>query len=303
MIVPAEPWNEQEKSAFRWTTSGICQPLANRLHTPSNSVIVYPRQFVQLLHSGGPGVDSDRLFRFFLNRDIRMSIVLLRRSAAALLAATMFSSLVAAQDAPKLETDEQKASYGIGFNIGSSILRDGLALDPALIAAGIEAALKGQKSAVTTEEIQAAMESMSKKKSAEKLKSNAKFLEENKAKKGVQVTKSGLQYTVIKEGTGDKPTAKSRVKTHYRGKLLNGTVFDQSYEGDAPAAADMPVEFGVTQVIKGWTEALQLMKPGAHYRLFIPSELAYGERGTPGGPIGPNEVLIFEIHLLEASAE
>lgn len=232
-----------------------------------------------------------------------MSFALLRRSAAALLAASMLCSFAAAQDAPKLETDEQKASYGIGFNIGSSILRDGLALDPALIAAGIEAALKGQKSALTTEEVQAALQAMSEKKSAEKLKSNAKFLEENKAKKGVQVTKSGLQYTVIKAGDGAMPTAKSRVKTHYRGKLLNGTVFDQSYEGDAPAASDMPVEFGVTQVIKGWTEALQLMKPGAHYRLFIPSELAYGERGTPGGPIGPNEVLIFEIHLLEASEE
>jgi FKBP-type peptidyl-prolyl cis-trans isomerase len=119
----------------------------------------------------------------------------------------------------------------------------------------------------------------------------------------VQTTKSGLQYTVIKEGAGAMPTAKSRVKTHYRGKLLSGTVFDQSYEGEAPAAADMPVEFGVGQVIKGWTEALQLMKPGAHYRLFIPSELAYGERGTPGGPIGPNEVLVFEVHLVEVSEE
>jgi len=232
-----------------------------------------------------------------------MSFALLRRSAAAILAAATLCSFTAAQDAPKLETDEQKASYGIGFNIGSSILRDGLALDPALIAAGIEAALKGQKSALTPEEVQAAMQAMTEKKSADKLKSNAKFLEDNKAKKGVQVTKSGLQYSVIKEGTGEMPTTKSRVKTHYRGKLLNGTVFDQSYEGDAPVASDKPVEFGVTQVIKGWTEALQLMKPGAHYRLFIPSELAYGQRGTPGGPIGPNEVLIFEIHLLEASEE
>lgn len=226
-----------------------------------------------------------------------------RRCTAALLAALALCNLAAAQDAPKLETDEQKASYGIGFNIGSSILRDGLALEPALIAAGIEAALKGQKSALPPDELQTALQALAQKKSADKLKSNAKFLEENKAKKGVQVTKSGLQYTVVKDGTGAMPTPKSRVKTHYRGKLLNGTVFDQSYEGDAPAASDMPVEFGVTQVIKGWTEALQLMKPGAHYRLYIPSELAYGERGTPGGPIGPNEVLIFEIHLLEAAEE
>ena len=105
------------------------------------------------------------------------------------------------------------------------------------------------------------------------------------AQKGIKVTKSGLQYLVVKEGDGPVPTAKNKVKTHYRGKLLNDTVFDQSYEGEAPADTDEPVSFGVTQVIKGWTEALQLMKAGSHYRLFIPSDLAYGPRGA-GGAIG-----------------
>ena len=146
------------------------------------------------------------------------------------------------------------------------------------------------------------MEALAEQKNAAKLAENQKFLDGNKAQKGVKVTKSGLQYLVVKEGDGPVPTAKSKVKTHYRGKLLNGTVFDQSYEGEAPADTDEPVSFGVTQVIKGWTEALQLMKTGSHYRLFIPSELAYGSRGA-GGAIGPNEVLIFEIHLLETADE
>lgn len=228
---------------------------------------------------------------------------LLRRDFAAFVAAAVCSSFAVAQDAPKLETDEQKASYGIGFNIGSSIRRDGLELDPELIAAGIAAGLKGAESTVSPEEVQAAMQAMQQKKAAEKLKTNAKFLEENKAKKGVQTTKSGLQYTIIKEGAGAAPTAASKVRTHYRGKLLSGVLFDQSYEGEAPAASDMPAEFGVGQVIKGWTEALQLMKPGAHYKLYIPSELAYGERGTPGGPIGPNEILVFDVHLVEVLAK
>ena len=103
---------------------------------------------------------------------------------------------------------------------------------------------------------------------------------------------------VLKEGSGAKPTTKSTVSTHYRGKLIDGTVFDNSYEGEEPTENDMPASFGVTQVIKGWTEALQLMKVGAKYRLFIPSELAYGENGPPG--IGPNSVLIFEIELVSS---
>jgi len=235
---------------------------------------------------------------------------LLRAIPLAIAAVALFNSQSVAQDsatpAPKsplkLESIKEKASYGIGYNIGMNISREGLDLDPAIIAAGIAAALKGEKAVLKPEEIQEAMEALAKQKDATKLTANQKFLDENKAQKGIKVTKSGLQYLVVKEGDGPVPTAKNKVKTHYRGKLLNGTVFDQSYEGEAPADTDEPVSFGVTQVIKGWTEALQLMKAGSHYRLFIPSDLAYGPRGA-GGAIGPNEVLIFEIHLLEVTEE
>jgi len=117
------------------------------------------------------------------------------------------------------------------------------------------------------------------------------FLEANGKKEGVKVLPSGLQYKVIKKGTGKTPTAADKVKTHYRGTLIDGTEFDSSYKRNAPAV------FGVTQVIKGWTEALQLMKEGAKWQLYIPANLAYGERGRPGIP--PNSTLIFDIELLE----
>lgn len=199
-----------------------------------------------------------------------------------------------------LESTKAKASYGIGFNIGSSIKREGLDLDLKILAAGIAAAMNGEEPALTPEVVQAAMQELAEMKAAKKLDDNKAYLAENAKKEGVKVTDSGLQYLVIKEGKGESPTTSSNVKTHYRGKLLDGTVFDQSYDGKEPTDADEPVGFGVTQVIRGWTEALQLMKPGAHYRLFIPSELAYGERGSRGA-IGPNEVLIFEIYLLEST--
>lgn len=207
---------------------------------------------------------------------------------------------VSAQDegAPgKLDTAKAKASYGIGYNIGSSIKREGLDLDVKILAAAIADALAGKDAALEPAVVQAAIEELAKEKSAKKLKDNAEWLAANAKKEGVKVTKSGLQYLVIKEGTGATPTTESRVETHYRGKLLDGTVFDGSYDGDEPAESDQTISFGVTQVIRGWTEALQLMKTGAHYRLFIPSELAYGERGS-GRAIGPNEVLIFEIYLV-----
>ncbi|MBU2951873.1 FKBP-type peptidyl-prolyl cis-trans isomerase [Tamlana agarivorans] len=119
------------------------------------------------------------------------------------------------------------------------------------------------------------------------------FLEENKGKDGVKTTASGLQYIVLKEGTGAKPTSSSKVKVHYHGTLIDGTVFDSSVDRGEPA------EFGVTQVIKGWTEGLQLMSEGAKYKFFIPQELAYGANPRPGGPIKPYATLIFDVELLE----
>ncbi len=121
----------------------------------------------------------------------------------------------------------------------------------------------------------------------------AQFLVENASKEGVQTTPTGLQYKVVTEGTGKSPKATDLVKVHYRGTLLDGTEFDSSYKRNAPA------EFPLDRVIPGWTEGVQLMKEGGKSLFYIPSRLAYGERGTPGGPIGPNETLVFEIELLE----
>ena len=120
-----------------------------------------------------------------------------------------------------------------------------------------------------------------------------KFLEDNKSKEGVQTTESGLQYIVLKEGTGEKPTTSSKVKVHYHGTLIDGTVFDSSVDRGEPT------EFGVTQVIKGWTEGLKLMNVGAKYKFFVPSNLAYGANPRPGGVIKPNSTLIFDVELLE----
>ncbi len=208
-------------------------------------------------------------------------------------------------EAPKLETTIDKASYAIGYNIGKDFLKQGLDPNPKALAAGIAAALAGEKSVLSAEEIQAAFKAMqgemqkkAEEKAAKNLEDGKAFLAANKAKDGVKVTKSGLQYIVLKEGTGPTPTRESTVSTHYRGKLIDGTVFDNSYEGEEPTDKDTPASFGVTQVIKGWTEALQLMKVGAKYRLFLPSELAYGENGPPG--IGPNSVLVFDIELVSS---
>ncbi len=206
-------------------------------------------------------------------------------------------------DAPKLETNSDKASYAIGYNIGKDVLKQGL--NPEALAAGIAAAIAGEKSVLGPEETQAAFKAMQAEMHAKaaaaavkNLEDGKAFLEANKAKDGVKTTKSGLQYIVLKEGSGAKPTRESTVSTHYRGKLIDGTVFDNSYEGDEPTENDTPASFGVTQVIKGWTEALQLMKVGAKYRLFLPSELAYGENGPAG--IGPNSVLVFDIELVSS---
>lgn len=208
--------------------------------------------------------------------------------------------------APKMETTIEKASYAIGTQIGAQFRRQGLALDVKLVAAGIAATMNGGKSALSDAELQEAMGALQgemQKRASEKgqknLEAGKKFLEENKSKEGVKVTKSGLQYQVLKEGAGAVPTTDSSVATHYRGKLIDGTVFDNSYDGEAPTPEDEPVSFGVTQVIKGWTEALQLMKAGSKYRLFIPSELAYGANGPPS--IGPNQVLVFDIELISVS--
>jgi FKBP-type peptidyl-prolyl cis-trans isomerase FklB len=224
------------------------------------------------------------------------------------LAITTSASLIAQDAAPaapaaptleasKLATPRDRVSYAIGLSIGRNIKQQGLPLNVEMIALGIKAILEGAEPLINQEEIQAASKEFDAEIEAEALKPVAKFLADNAMKEGVKTTESGLQYLVIKAGAGATPTATNTVSTHYRGKLMDGSVFDESYEGDAPTAGDKPVEFGVGQVIKGWTEALQLMKAGAKYRLFIPPGLAYGKNGPPS--IGPNKLLIFDIELLE----
>lgn len=197
---------------------------------------------------------------------------------------------------PELKTARDKVSYAIGMTIGRNIKQQGLPLNVAMITLGIKTILAGTEPLIDQEAIKAASTEFDAEVEKAAMVVVDTFLAENGKKKGVKTTKSGLQYLVIKEGTGKAPTAEDKVSTHYRGTLMDGKMFDQSYTGEAPTAGDQPVSFGVGQVIKGWTEALQLMKVGAKYRLFIPPGLAYGKNGPPS--IGPNKLLIFDIELL-----
>lgn len=203
--------------------------------------------------------------------------------------------------AAKLETDDQKIAYAIGQQIGGSMKSQGLQVNTAILAASIDEVLAGKPSRMKPEEMQAAMmkmrENLTAKQEAsgkENIEKGAKFLEENKKKPNVKVTASGLQYEVLTEGTGAVPKSEDTVKVHYSGTLIDGTKFDSSYDRNEPA------EFPVTGVIKGWTEALQLMKQGAKWKLAIPSDLAYGPQGRPSIPA--NSVLVFEVELLEVKA-
>jgi len=201
-----------------------------------------------------------------------------------------------------LKTQKDKLSYAIGMNIGAGMKKDGLDIDPTILSQGVKDALAGTKPLMTETEAQTVMtefrtELMKKKQEAAQHVSEAnkqegqQFLAANKSKEGVVTLPSGLQYKILKEGTGPKPTAADTVTVNYRGTLINGTEFDSSYKRNEPAT------FGVNQVIKGWTEALQLMPVGSKWQLFIPSDLAYGER-SPGAEIGPNSTLIFDVELL-----
>ena len=213
-----------------------------------------------------------------------------------------FAGLAHAQDRPVLKTDKDKVSYSIGLDIGTNFKRQSVDLDSKALAAGIADGLSGGKPLLTEDEVRkvlaqfqqqmAAKAQQAAQQLAEKnQKAGEAFLAENKKKKGVITLPSGLQYQVIKEGTGKIPKATDTVTTHYRGTLIDGTEFDSSYKRGEPAS------FQVNGVIKGWTEALQLMKVGSKWQLFIPSNLAYGPQGA-GQVIGPNATLIFEIELL-----
>ena len=196
-------------------------------------------------------------------------------------------------------TTEQRVSYGLGRQMGQQLAGNAFpGIDAEAVAQGVKDALGGVASPIAEDLMRAAFEEINKKVQAQQAEQSKElsaegeaFLVENAKKDGITVTDSGLQYEVITAGEGDKPTASSTVRTHYHGTLINGTVFDSSVDRGQPA------EFPVNGVIAGWTEALQLMSVGSKWRLFIPYQLAYGERGA-GGAIGPYSALIFEVELL-----
>ena len=200
----------------------------------------------------------------------------------------------------KYLTAGQRASYGVGRQMGDQLAAqpfDGI--DPKAVADGVIDALTGNASAVNEEDLQAAfreIEAIMREKSSAQgeiaAKAGLDFLAENAKRKGVTVLASGLQYEIITQADGEKPTLNSTVKTHYHGTLIDGEVFDSSVTRGEPA------QFPVSGVIAGWTEALQLMSVGSKWRLIVPSELAYGEQGA-GGAIGPHNTLVFEVELLE----
>lgn len=200
------------------------------------------------------------------------------------------------QTSVSMKTEKDTASFYMGCFYGRNMVQSGMEdLDMKAIIAGMNAILQ-KKDAPNDMEIRMYLNKYAQKammaKAEKTLKEGQKFLEENAKKSGVKTTESGLQYKIEKEGTGPMPADTSVVKVHYKGTLLDGTQFDSSYDRGEPA------EFPLNRVIKGWTEALQLMPVGSKWTLYIPSNLAYGPQGTRSG-IGPNETLIFEVELLE----
>lgn len=226
-----------------------------------------------------------------------MSLNTQKKNMSLILATLAFAGLSACNKKADLSSDEKKMSYAVGQQIGQNLKNTGVELDTAVLAASLKDATQG-KSEMKPEEIQQAMmklqENMQKKQveiSDKNKKEGADFLEKNKSKEGVKVTGTGLQYIVEKEGEGKTPSKTDEVKVHYKGTLISGEQFDSSYDRNEPA------EFPVGGVIPGWTEALLMMKEGSKYKLFIPSDLAYGPSGRPGIP--PNSVLLFDVELLE----
>ena len=208
-----------------------------------------------------------------------------------------------------LDNNIDSVSYSLGYQIASmSLKRQGMTdIDAGKFASGLKTALsENDSSKLSNAEMQQVVQSYqmkaqqkAQKKRQKEAKVNKKkgeeFLAENKNNEGVQVTDSGLQYKVLEEGSGVSPDSSDKVRVHYEGTLLDGETFDSSYKRGEP------VEFPLNQVIPGWTEGVQLMKEGAKYKFWIPGELGYGANPRPGGPIGPNETLVFEVELLKVN--
>lgn len=203
-----------------------------------------------------------------------------------------------------LKTQKEKNSYALGMSIGTGLKKQGVstAVDPALVSRGLRDAISGGKTSMTEDEMRAALQQLrTEVQGAQQAKAHAEgasarkdgetFLAANKTKEGVQTLPDGLQYKVLQQGNGPKPTANDTVTVNYRGTLINGKEFDSSYK------RGQPISFPVSGVIKGWTEALQLMPVGSKWQLYIPSDLAYGDQGA-GADIGPGQTLIFDVELL-----
>src|SRR6266571_6868282 len=214
----------------------------------------------------------------------------------------LLAGLVRAEDKSAFKDPKEKSSYSIGANWGNSLKRQEVEVDLEATIKGLRDGLAG-KSVLTDQELREVLNSLNQEiraKMEEKRKhlgetnkqEGEKFLAENKTKPGVITLPSGLQYKVLAEGSGESPKSNDVVTANYRGTLLDGTEFDSSTKNGQPLVRP------ANMLIKGWTEALQLMKPGAKWQLYIPSELAYGERGAAGGQIGPNATLIFDMELV-----
>jgi FKBP-type peptidyl-prolyl cis-trans isomerase FklB len=234
---------------------------------------------------------------------------IMNKCMGTMLAIMLLATPAFAEKKVELKTDKDKLSYSVGFNMGASIKQTGIEVDTRIVSKAIQDALSGGKPLMTEQEmrdiIMALQKDMAAKqkeiaaKQQEKMKvageKNKKegeaFLAGNSKKEGVVVLPSGLQYQVLVEGTGKQPKATDTVTVQYRGTSIDGTEFDSSYKRGQPAT------FALNQVIKGWTEGVQLMKEGGKIKLFVPSELGYGERGA-GAQIGPNSTLIFEVELV-----
>jgi FKBP-type peptidyl-prolyl cis-trans isomerase FklB len=232
------------------------------------------------------------------NKKMKLNVSLVVLTGLGLLA----SRGLGADNTVVLKDQQDKISYSIGVNLGSSIKQQtqqqGLALKPEIVAAGLRDALSGGKRLLSEQEVRETLLSLQRHMTARQAemgernkKEGDAFLAENRNKAGVKTLPSGLEYQVLKEGTGPKPKATDTVKANYRGTLINGAEFDSSEKRGQPAT------FNLSHVIPGWTEALQLMPVGSKWRLFVPSELAYGAHGA-GSLIGPNQTLIYDVELL-----
>jgi FKBP-type peptidyl-prolyl cis-trans isomerase FklB len=221
--------------------------------------------------------------------------------AAAAMSFAMTSTM-AANDVTSLKTDQDKLSYSIGIDLGKNFKRQGIDVNSSVLAKGIQDGLSGGKQLLTDKQMKEVLTQFQKNlmekrtaefnKKAETNKTKGEtFLQQNKGKKGVVALPSGLQYKVLTAGSGKKPSKDDTVTVEYTGRLIDGEVFDSTEKSGKPAT------FKLSQVIPGWTEALQLMPEGSTWEIYVPSNLAYGPRSV-GGPIGPNETLIFKIHLV-----